>query len=191
MKLHELYQTTTLTEASSGFANPNDIVLLFVQKQLLGKELIRISMTDPSSAIKIEKVEKHSLADDNTYLIKYTKYEDWHPLKSHQEYKDAFLKKIGKWISKGTKVAFESQNWQREGLLGLNIDVKAPYDDKFVGGLLHHVKEGIPVIVGPKANKPLQQAASIINHNFILKNDKNVIDCQRELIERDLDEYAE
>ncbi len=191
MKLHELFtEANLITEASSGYATADDKTLLFVQKQLVGQELIRISMTDPSSAIKIEKVEKHNLADDNTYLIRYTKYEDWHPMKSHREYQDAFLKKIGKWISKGTKVAFESQNWQKEGLLGLNIDVKSPYDDKFVGGLLHHVKEGIPVIVGRKANANFRLASEIVN-KYVLKNDKDVITCQRELIENDLDEYAE
>jgi len=192
MKLQELFsQKATLTEASSGYATPDDVLLLFVQKQLVGKELARVSMTDPSSAIVVQEVAKHSLADDNTYLIKYNKHNEWHPLNEHKEYKEAFVKKIAKWISKGTKVLFESPNWQQTGLLGLNIDVKAPYDDKFAGGLLSHVKEGLPVIIGPKANNPLKQAASIINHNYILKNRKDVLACQEELIDNGLKDFAE
>ena len=192
MKLQELFsQNVTLTEASSGYATPDDVLLLFVQKQLLGKELARLSYSNPSSSIVVQEVSKHKFADDNMYLIKYNEYEEWHPWSAHKEYKENLVKKIAKWISKGTKVSYESPNWQKSGILGLNIDVKAPYDDKFAGGLLSHVKEGLPVIVGPKANPSLKQAASIINTNYILKNKKDVLACQEELIDNNLKDFAD
>jgi hypothetical protein len=182
-----------ITEASSsaGWADWNDTLRDALQIILIGKELTRVTLSDPSSAVIIKNVAFNSFRDPEKLLIIYDKTIDWHPLREHKEYQQGMLKKIKSFLPKGSKVGgYESQNYQSQGMIGIDgVKIKAQYPGNYVGGLLSNVKDKVPVIVGAKASEQLLEAAKIVND--AIKNNVNVIACQRELIEKNLDEYAE
>jgi hypothetical protein len=182
-----------ITEASSsaGWADWNDTLRDALQIILIGKELTRVTLSDPSSAVIIKKVSYNSFNDNGTLLIIYDKTIDWHPLREHKEYQEGMLKKIKNFLPKGSKVGgYESQNYQSQGMIGIDgVKVKAQYPGNYVGGLLSNVKDKVPVIVGVKASEQLLQAAKIVNHG--IKQNKSVLSVQEELIDNDLKDFAE
>jgi hypothetical protein len=159
-----------------------------------------------SKSLIIDEVTKIASPDSKEYNISYTiQGEEPGPRKHQVDYnedaenlaiskeKQLFGKLIEPLIANGTQVEVlrQSRNFVKgNGSFGTTIQVPIQYDNKFVGGLLRHVKEGIPVIIDENAIPALKQAAKKINE-YVLKNNTDIIACQREMIERDLDEYAE
>lgn len=197
MKISELF-----TEAVSTKFDRNQYILNYIKEKLIGKTLVmhneNMEVRDSRSMMKLEITDidiwKRGWNDYQIYVDGLKKMPIWHnPSKKalmHPYGDNSVISQIKVLLGANMNfsVSWSENGQQSKNSLGVFIDMWE-YDNNFKGGLLHHLKSKKPILVGPNANSELRMSADIIN-SCIQKN-TDIITCQRALIERDLDEYAE